>query len=141
MKPRQPEASTAGKPSPTAPWRFCFCSISFRATCSAARRAPLRLMRARASAERALQRRFDRRFAQPEQRFFYPPFMHSEALADQERCLALCSLADDPEGVRYAEIHADIIRRFGRFPHRNAALGRSTTADEQTFLDSGGFVG
>jgi uncharacterized protein (DUF924 family) len=96
---------------------------------------------ARASAERALQRGFDQRFALPERRFFYLPFMHSEALADQQRCLALCRLADDPEGVRYAEIHADIIRRFGRFPHRNAALGRPTSADEQAFLDNGGFDG
>ncbi len=96
---------------------------------------------ARAIAGRALRKGFDQRFDLPERRFFYLPFMHSEALADQQRCLELCRLADDPEGVRYAEIHADIIRRFGRFPHRNAALGRPTTAEEQAFLDSGGFDG
>jgi uncharacterized protein (DUF924 family) len=65
--------------------------------------------------------------------------MHSEALADQERCADLCRRADDPEGVRHAESHADTIRRFGRFPHRNAALGRATTPEERAFLDEGGF--
>ncbi|MGB6860207.1 MAG: DUF924 family protein, partial [Pseudolabrys sp.] len=43
--------------------------------------------------------------------------------------------------LKWAEIHADIIRRFGRFPHRNAALGRATTPEEQAFLDGGGFAG
>jgi uncharacterized protein (DUF924 family) len=96
---------------------------------------------ARAVAGRAIARGFDMTFANPERRFFYLPFMHSEALADQERCAALCRRADDPEGIRYAEHHADIIRRFGRFPHRNAALGRISTAEEIAFLDDGGFKG
>jgi uncharacterized protein (DUF924 family) len=43
--------------------------------------------------------------------------------------------------MRYAEDHADIVRRFGRFPHRNAALRRATSAEEQAFLDGGGFAG
>jgi uncharacterized protein (DUF924 family) len=94
---------------------------------------------ARAVAARAVARGFDVSFANPERRFFYLPFMHSEALADQQRCADLCNAADDPEGVRYAEIHADIIRRFGRFPHRNAALGRMTTPEERAFLNDGGF--
>ncbi|HEX5844785.1 MAG TPA: DUF924 family protein, partial [Rhodoplanes sp.] len=47
----------------------------------------------------------------------------------------------DPEGVLHAEIHADIIRRFARFPHRNAVLARVTSPDEQAFLDTGGFAG
>ncbi len=96
---------------------------------------------ARGVAERALARGFDRAFANPERRFFYLPLMHSEDLADQERCVALCGAADDAEGVRYAVEHADIIRRFGRFPHRNAILGRPATAREQEFLASGGFSG
>ena len=73
--------------------------------------------------------------------FFYLPFMHAETLADQERSLALYRALGDAESLRYAEEHADIIRRFGRFPHRNAVLGRATTADEQAFLAAGGFAG
>jgi uncharacterized protein (DUF924 family) len=96
---------------------------------------------ARAVAERAIAHGFDQRYAPPERRFFYLPLMHSEDLADQERCLALCRAADDEEGVKHGEIHADIIRRFGRFPHRNSSLGRATTAEEQAFLDAGGFAG
>jgi uncharacterized protein (DUF924 family) len=73
--------------------------------------------------------------------FFYLPFEHSEDLADQERGLALYKAAGDEDGLKWAQIHADIIRKFGRFPHRNAVLGRTTTPEEQTFLDSGGFAG
>jgi uncharacterized protein (DUF924 family) len=73
--------------------------------------------------------------------FFYVPFEHSEDLADQERGIALYKAAGDAEGLKWAELHADIIRRFGRFPHRNAALGRVTTPEEQAFLDGGGFAG
>jgi uncharacterized protein (DUF924 family) len=96
---------------------------------------------ARAVADRALARGFDLRFANPERRFFYLPFMHSEVLADQERCASLCAAAGDREGVDFALVHADIIRRFGRFPHRNATLGRATTAEEAAFLADGGFAG
>jgi len=67
--------------------------------------------------------------------------MHSEELADQIRCVILFQAGDDPENLRYAEEHADIIRRFGRFPHRNRVLGRITTPEEQAFLDGGGFSG
>ncbi|MGX5734504.1 DUF924 family protein [Bosea thiooxidans] len=94
-----------------------------------------------AVAERAIAHGFDTSYEPPEQRFFYMPFMHSEALADQERCVFLCAAADDAEGVAYAEIHRDIIRDFGRFPHRNPVLGRETTAEEKLFLDKGGFAG
>ena len=76
--------------------------------------------------------------------FYYLPFEHSEDLADQERCLALCPALDAASGstfANWASLHRDIVVRFGRFPHRNAALGRVTTADEQTFLDDGGFAG
>jgi uncharacterized protein (DUF924 family) len=96
---------------------------------------------ARAAADRAIARGFDARYVPPERRFFYLPFMHAENLADQERCMALCRAAGDEEGVKHAQIHADIIRRFGRFPHRNRMLERATTADEQAFLDGGGFAG
>jgi len=73
--------------------------------------------------------------------FFYLPFEHSEDMADQERGIALYRAAGDADGLKWAEIHADIIRKFGRFPHRNAVLGRETTAEEQKFLDDGGFAG
>jgi uncharacterized protein (DUF924 family) len=96
---------------------------------------------AREVADRAIARGFDQLFLPPERRFFYLPFMHAENLADQERCVAFCRAAVDDEGVKFAELHADIIRRFGRFPHRNRVLGRVTTPDEQAFLDGGGFAG
>ena len=96
---------------------------------------------ARAVADRAIARGFDKLYVPPERRFFYLPFTHSENLADQERCVALNRAAADDEGVKWAELHADIIRRFGRFPHRNRMLGRATTPDEQAFLDGGGFAG
>lgn len=94
-----------------------------------------------AVAERAIARDFDRAFENPERRFIYMPFMHSEDLADQQRCIALCEAADDPEGVKFAVIHRDIIRDFGRFPHRNPVLGRQSSAEERRFLDDGGFSG
>ena len=71
--------------------------------------------------------------------FFVTPFEHSENLADQDEAVRLSS--DMPEVLKYAHVHRDIIVRFGRFPHRNKALGRETTAEEQAFLDQGGFSG
>jgi uncharacterized protein (DUF924 family) len=95
---------------------------------------------ARAVASRAILNGFDGAF--PDLRgFFYLPFQHSENLADQERGVALYKAIGDADGLKWAEIHADIIRKFGRFPHRNAVLGRVTTPDEQKFLDDGGFAG
>lgn len=73
--------------------------------------------------------------------FFYLPFEHSENLADQERGLTLYKAAGDEDGLKWAKLHADIIRRFGRFPHRNGVLGRVSAPDEQKFLDDGGFAG
>jgi uncharacterized protein (DUF924 family) len=96
---------------------------------------------ARAVAGRAIARGFHARIADAERAFFYLPFEHSENLADQERSLALWRQSGSGEIDKYAQIHADIIRRFGRFPHRNAVLGRATTPEEQAFLDGGGFAG
>lgn len=77
--------------------------------------------------------------------FFYLPYEHSELLADQETGLALFEglLKDtgDADSLKWAIAHRDIIARFGRFPHRNKALGRTTTTAEQAFLDEGGFAG
>jgi uncharacterized protein (DUF924 family) len=95
----------------------------------------------RAMAERAIGRGFDQQVPKGLRRFFYLPFMHSEDPADQEKCVALARGYGDKQLLQYAEHHADIIRRFGRFPHRNALLGRATTPEEQAFLDSGGFAG
>ena len=77
----------------------------------------------------------------PARAFFYLPLEHSENPADHERSLALMRATGDAELVEWAQHHADIIRRFGRFPHRNAMLGRVTTPEEQAFLDQGGFAG
>jgi uncharacterized protein (DUF924 family) len=96
---------------------------------------------AREVATRAIARGFDSQVAVPERGFFYLPFEHSETLADQERCVALNRASGDADALKWAELHADIIRRFGRFPHRNAVLDRATTPEEQVFLDGGGFAG
>jgi uncharacterized protein (DUF924 family) len=95
---------------------------------------------ARAAANRALKRGYDQDVPEQERSFLFLPFMHSEDMDDQKRCVTLYREAGD-ENLKYAERHADIIRRFGRFPHRNAALGRTTTPEEQAYLDGGGFKG
>ena len=96
---------------------------------------------ARAIADRAIAKGFDAKVPTELRNFFYLPFEHSETLADQERCVALNRANGSADDLKWAELHADIIRRFGRFPHRNAVLGRASTADELAFLDSGGFKG
>jgi uncharacterized protein (DUF924 family) len=96
---------------------------------------------ARAAAESAIARGFDQAVPAAERMFFYLPFEHSESMADQERCIALMRATGDADLVKWAQLHADIIRRFGRFPHRNMVLGRATTPEEQAFLDAGGFAG
>jgi uncharacterized protein (DUF924 family) len=96
---------------------------------------------AREVARRAIARGFDREVSDNLRTFFYLPFMHSEELADQERCVALYRALGDDYSLKYAEDHAEIIRRFGRFPHRNRMLNRETTPEEQAFLDGGGFAG
>ena len=94
-----------------------------------------------AIAAHAIMRGFDAQVPAEMRGFFYLPFEHSEKLADQEHSIALYRASGDADGLKWAELHADIIRRFGRFPHRNAVLGRATTAEEQAFLDGGGFAG
>ncbi len=95
---------------------------------------------ARAAAHRALAAGFDADVPSELRYFFYMPLMHSEEIADQQRCLLLFHAAA-PATLRFAREHEAIIRRFGRFPHRNAILGRHTTPAEQAFLESGGFAG
>ncbi|RIX98422.1 DUF924 domain-containing protein [Aureimonas flava] len=72
--------------------------------------------------------------------FFAMPLMHSETLDDQDECVRWMNEIGE-ENVPHAVEHRDIVARFGRFPHRNAVLGRDTTADERAFLDGGGFGG
>ena len=96
---------------------------------------------AREVAGRAIARGADMRVDGKLLEFLYMPYMHSEFLADQLRCVEQFRKTGNPENLSYAEDHADIIRRFGRFPHRNRILGRPTTSEEQAFLDKGGFPG
>ncbi|TKT71832.1 DUF924 family protein [Afipia massiliensis] len=72
--------------------------------------------------------------------FFYLPFGHSEDVVDQERSVALARALGEPN-LSHAKGHREIVRRFGRFPHRNPILGRAMTAEEQQFLDDGGYAG
>ena len=72
--------------------------------------------------------------------FFYLPFEHSEDMEDQKLSVKLFTAMNE-EFLKYAELHLEVIARFGRFPHRNPALGRISTADELRFLEEGGFAG
>jgi uncharacterized protein (DUF924 family) len=94
---------------------------------------------ARAAADRAIQKGFDAMMPAAWRKFFYMPLHHSENAADQRRSIELMqAVPNDParaENIRYAGRYLDIIERFGRFPHRNAVLGRVSTADEIAFLD------
>jgi uncharacterized protein (DUF924 family) len=76
--------------------------------------------------------------------FYYLPFMHSESLADQTQCVQLYAALDTElnaagrsgvaHNLHYAELHRDVIARFGRFPHRNVWLGRTSTPEELAYL-------
>lgn len=94
---------------------------------------------ARAAAYKALSQGFDQQFAPELRSFFYLPLMHSEELADQQRASELFHTLDIPRAIKWRTHHLAIIERFGRFPHRNLVLGRSTTPDEQAWLDEDGF--
>ena len=89
-------------------------------------------------AGRAIAAGFDARVEPALRFFFYLPLEHSEALADQERAVELFTALGDANLLGYANAHRDVIARFGRFPHRNAALGRTSTPDEQAWLAAGG---
>lgn len=95
---------------------------------------------ARNAANRAVNSGHDRALSAELALFMYLPFAHSESLADQERSVELTRRIGKAN-LEHAEGHRDIVRRFGRFPHRNPILGRAMTAEEQHFLDSGGFSG
>jgi uncharacterized protein (DUF924 family) len=93
-------------------------------------------------ADHALARGDDRALLPVQRQFIYMPLEHSESLADQDRCVELMQALDAYEETRglvvWAEKHRVIVRRFGRFPHRNAVLGRASTAEETEFLKQPG---
>lgn len=95
---------------------------------------------ARFVARHMRERGFDQTFDQDMRAFCYLPFEHSEDMADQELSVSLFE-ALGGAFPSYAHTHCDIVRRFGRFPHRNRELGRDMTAEEQKYLDEGGFAG
>jgi uncharacterized protein (DUF924 family) len=96
--------------------------------------------KARGVARAAIDAGFDEDFEPELRNFFYLPLMHSEDLADQDRAVELArGLGGEP--LRFALMHRGIIEKFGRFPHRNEMLGRTTTPEEQKFLADGGFAG
>ena len=96
---------------------------------------------ARAAARKAVAAGWDMNAPEPERQFFYMPFEHSEDPGDQERAVTYLTerLSSDPEMALHARAHQQIIARFGRFPFRNAALGRESTAEEQAFMAEGGY--
>jgi uncharacterized protein (DUF924 family) len=93
-----------------------------------------------AAAHRALARGFDKNVPPAWRLFFYMPFEHSENIADQRRgldlTLAIPPVPGRPGDGRMTRLHLEIIERFGRFPHRNAILGRASTPEEEAFLTS-----
>ena len=97
--------------------------------------------KARSLARAAVAAGFHRQVEPDLRQFFVLPFEHSEDLADQDEAQRLARELADADLAKWAGIHRDIIARFGRFPHRNACLGRATTPQEQAFLDAGGFGG
>jgi uncharacterized protein (DUF924 family) len=97
---------------------------------------------ARAAAKMAIDRNWDLRIDEPARQFFYLPLMHSECLADQERCVRLLMTRMPVTGgdnLVHARAHREVIRRFGRFPYRNDALARPTHSSEAAFLAEGGY--
>ena len=96
---------------------------------------------ARHYAMRAIEEGLDLQLVPKLRAFIYLPFEHSEDPLDQDRSVAMFDVLGDKEYLQYAELHRDIIRRFGRFPHRNAVLGRIPSPEELDYLAEGGFAG
>lgn len=98
--------------------------------------------RARAAARKAVEAGWDLGAPEPERQFFYMPFEHSEDPEDQALAVRLLTerLSSDPEMALHARAHQEVIARYGRFPTRNAALGRDSSPAEQDYLDQGGYM-
>ncbi len=95
-----------------------------------------------AVAKSAIAKGWDLRIDPPARQFFYLPLMHSENLCDQSRCVRLiCERMPDQGGSNliHARAHRDVIRQFGRFPYRNATLGRQSSAAELAYIEAGGY--
>lgn len=92
--------------------------------------------KARDIARGAIEKGWDDALTDEQKAFLYMPFMHSEALEDQDRSVALYEAAGLEYNLKFAHHHRELIRRFGRFPHRNALLDRESTAAEQAYLAS-----
>lgn len=92
--------------------------------------------RARDIAALAVENRLDASLPDEQKAFLYMPFMHSETLADQDRSVALYRATGLEHNLKFAQHHREIVRRFGRFPHRNKILGRPSTEEEQAYLAS-----
>jgi uncharacterized protein (DUF924 family) len=100
--------------------------------------------RARAVAKGAIERGQDLRVPEPGRQFFYLPLMHSESLADQDLCICMVQMRLTETGadnLHHAVLHRDVIRRFGRFPSRNRALGRADTQAERAYREARGYMG
>jgi uncharacterized protein (DUF924 family) len=97
---------------------------------------------ARAAARKAVAEGWDLAAPEPERQFFYMPFEHSEDPADQSLAVRYLTerLASDPEMALHARAHKEVIATYGRFPTRNAALGRTNSLEEQAYLDQGGYM-
>lgn len=91
---------------------------------------------ARDVAERAMAWGYDQNMSEEQKLFLYMPFMHSEKPEEQDRAVALFESAGMSDAIKWAKHHRDIVHRFGRFPHRNAALGRECTDEERAYLES-----
>ncbi|MCR4268484.1 DUF924 family protein [Nitratireductor sp. ZSWI3] len=86
-------------------------------------------------ASNAVEKGLDEGMTEAERQFLYMPYMHSEVLADQERAVMLFKGLGNEDALKYAIEHRDIVARFGRFPHRNRVLGRTSSEEEQAFLE------
>ncbi len=98
---------------------------------------------ARAAAKAAISRDWDLKIDEPARQFFYLPLMHSENLSDQDRAVRLICTRMPETGqsnLVHARAHREVIRKHGRFPFRNEALGRNSTGAESTFLANGGYM-
>ena len=94
-----------------------------------------------AAAKRVIAKGFDAATDSVLRVFFYLPFEHAEDLSAQHDAVRLITATGDANYIKFAALHRDIIVRFGRFPHRNAILGRASTPEELAFLAEGGFAG
>lgn len=95
-----------------------------------------------AVAKAAVDKDWDLRIDAPARQFFYLPMMHSENVSDQSRCMRLMSTRMPESGadnLLHARAHREVIRKFGRFPYRNAALSRRMTSEEESYLENGGY--